>query len=201
MTLHDDGERWGEYNEVHRLRSIHRLCYKWTFSLRPFMIDPKTCSVQDLLHLYVEILEELRSRKILRTANSPVGDYAEWLVANRLGLTLASNSTAGYDALDDQGTRYQIKCRRITREGKSPQLSAIRNLSTKDFDFLIVLLFDHGMEIDQVYKIPHSLVGQYAVYRKHVNAHILIMRGPILSDPCVENITHLFRDLAAVDLT
>lgn len=164
------------------------------------MIDPKISSVQDLLHLYVEILEELRSRKILRTANSPVGDYAEWLVADRLGFRLASNSTAGYDALDDQGVRYQIKCRRISRESKGRQLSAIRNLSTKDFDFLIVVLFDHQMEIDQVYKIPHSLVEQYAVYRKHVNAHILIMRGPILSDPWVENLTHLFCDIAAEDL-
>jgi hypothetical protein len=79
---------------------------------------------------HVEILDELRSRKVVRTSNSPVGDYAEWLVARRMGLKLMTSSMAGYDAFDDQGIRYQIKCRRITRKKKAFQLGAIRNLGT-----------------------------------------------------------------------
>lgn len=54
-------------------------------------------SVQELLTLYVDILDELRERGVIRTENGPIGDYAERLAANRLGLTLVKNSTVGYD--------------------------------------------------------------------------------------------------------
>lgn len=156
------------------------------------MLDPKSCSVQELLHLYVEVLDELRQRNIVRTSNSPVGDYAEWLAAHCLGLTLVSNSMAGYDALDRQGIRYQIKCRRITQENKSRQLSAIRNLDACDFDFLLIILFNHDMKLQKVLKMPHSLVGRFASYRKHVNAHILTLRDSMLADPLVEDLTDQF---------
>ena len=35
----------------------------------------------ELMNMYAEILAELNSRNVVRTYNSPVGDYAEWLVA------------------------------------------------------------------------------------------------------------------------
>jgi hypothetical protein len=38
---------------------------------------------------------ELRSRCVIRTQNNLVGDYAEWLVAKALGMTLLSNSSGG----------------------------------------------------------------------------------------------------------
>ena len=74
------------------------------------------------------------------------------------------------------------------------QLSAIRNLQEKDFDFLIVLLFDHNMNVNQAYQVPHAIIENYSVYRKHVNAHILHMRGPVLLDPRVVNLTEKFRE-------
>ena len=40
----------------------------------------------ELMNMYAEILAELNSRKVVRTYNNPVGDYAEWLVAEKLGL-------------------------------------------------------------------------------------------------------------------
>lgn len=46
----------------------------------------------ELMNLYAEILAELNSRKVIRTYNSPVGDYAEWLVAEKLGFLLEHNS-------------------------------------------------------------------------------------------------------------
>ena len=38
----------------------------------------------ELMNMYADILEELNCRNVVRTYNSPVGDYAEWLVAEKL---------------------------------------------------------------------------------------------------------------------
>ena len=54
----------------------------------------------ELMNMYAEILAELNDRKVVRTYNSPVGDYAEWLVAEKLGFVLEHNSQKGYDAYD-----------------------------------------------------------------------------------------------------
>ena len=63
-------------------------------------MDMREKSTLELMNMYAEILTELKGRKVVRTYNSPVGDYAEWLVATKLGLILEHNSTKGYDAYD-----------------------------------------------------------------------------------------------------
>jgi hypothetical protein len=110
-----------------------------------------------------------------------------------LGLTLMANSTSGHDAVDSSGLKFQIKGRRLTSHNKSRQLSAIRNLANHDFDFLIAVLFDEQVEVTKVVKIPHEIIGKYSQYRQHVNAHILVLRDDILSDPVVEDLTPQFR--------
>jgi hypothetical protein len=155
--------------------------------------ESKLLTTQQLLQYYVQIIDELRTRKIVRTSNSPIGDYAEWLVANRLGLTLVANSTSGHDAVDPSGTKFQIKGRRLTPRNPSKQLGAIRNLKNQDFDYLIAVLFDEQVEVKLVVKIPHAIIEKYARYREHVHAHILVLRDNILSDPMVEDLTSQFR--------
>ncbi|PKO08030.1 MAG: hypothetical protein CVU40_17450 [Chloroflexi bacterium HGW-Chloroflexi-2] len=82
-------------------------------------LDIKSATTAELLQLYGRILEELKTRKVILTANSPVGDYTEWLVANKFGLKLMSNSTKGYDAEDSSGKKFQIKSRHVTRGNKT----------------------------------------------------------------------------------
>lgn len=137
----------------------------------------------ELLQLQASVIDELKTRGVVRTKNNPLGDYTEWLVAKALDLKLATNSAAGYDATDAEGVRYQIKARRITPENQSRQLSAIRKLDQNDFDLLAAVVFDEEYSIIDAVIIPHELVGEYASYRKHVNAHILHVRGAILEDP------------------
>ena len=145
-------------------------------------------TVKDLLQQHSIIIDELKRRKIVRTKNNPVGDYAEWLVAKGLGLELAGNSSAGFDGIDAEGTKVQIKGRRITPENKSRQLGAIRKLKEKDFDQLAAVIFDENYEIIDAVLIPHEVIEEYATYRSHVNAHILHLKGPILSDPRIIDI-------------
>lgn len=139
-------------------------------------------TIRELLSLHTASTEELRSRGVVRTSNSPVGDYTEWLVSRALDLELASNSASGFDALDSSGTRYQIKGRRVTARNNSRQLGAIRNLDSTNFDFLVAIVFDEAFEVIEAVKIPHTIVKKYARLRRHVNGHVLYARGEVLSD-------------------
>lgn len=145
-------------------------------------MDLRKLTNKKLLRLQASITNELLKREVVRTKNNPLGDYAEWLVAKALGLTLETNSKAGYDGIDSEGLRVQIKGRRITSGNKSRQLSAIRKYDKKDFDVLAAVIFDEYFEVMEAYLIPHHVVGEYASYREHVNAHILVLKGPILCD-------------------
>jgi hypothetical protein len=154
--------------------------------------DPKAFSTPDLLRHFADIMDELKQRGVVRTRNNPVGDYAEWLVAQRLDLSLERNSKSGYDATNTSGERFQIKSRRLDPSNNSRQLSVIRNLDAGEFDYLIGILFDRDFTVNKAYKVPHGIIAKYARFSKHQNGHILHLRGDILRDPCVEDITHVF---------
>lgn len=147
---------------------------------------------KDLLKLQSEVMGELRSRGVIRTMNNPVGDYAEWLVASALNLKLSTNSAAGYDAESEAGKKIQIKARRVSNN-KSRQLGAIRNLDKGDFDELVAVVFNEYYEVVEAVSIPHSIVKKYSTYRSHVNAHILHLRGALLSESSVQDISEKLR--------
>jgi hypothetical protein len=108
----------------------------------------------ELLLAYVAVMAELRRRGIIRSSNNPVADYAEGLIARSLNLTLAGRSAAGYDAVDSQGLKYQIKGRRLTPENPSTQLSHIRRLESRPFDVLAAVIFDVNFSVDYAALIP-----------------------------------------------
>ena len=67
----------------------------------------------ELLALWARLMTELQRRGIIRNNNNPLGDFAEGLVCQTLGLQIAQNQAQqGFDATDAQGVRYQIKARR-----------------------------------------------------------------------------------------
>ena len=154
--------------------------------------NPKSLSTSNLLQCFSSILDELKQRGVVRTRNNPTGDYAEWLVATKFKLKLEPNSNAGYDAASSRGkkVRFQIKGRRAK---KSRQLSVIRNLEAKKFDYLIAVFFDDDFAVREAYKIPYKIVKKYAEFNEHQNGHILHLRGDILKDNKVEDITRVLK--------
>lgn len=149
-----------------------------------------------LMNMYAEILTELKSRNIVRTYNSPVGDYAEWLVSNKLNLILEKNSQKGYDAYDtEKKERYQIKSRweRGNPCVQSRELNVIRNYEENQFNYLVIVIFDADFNVKEAYQLPHDMISQYARYSKHHNGHILIAMGRVLEDPRVINLTARFK--------
>lgn len=156
--------------------------------------DLKFFSIPELLRCFADILDELKQRGVVRTRNNPVADYAEWLVSQRLGLLLERNSKSGYDATNTNGERFQIKSRRLDVSNKSRQLSVVRNLEAGDFDYLIGILFDREFRVKEAYKMPQGIIANYADFNVHQNGHILHLKGNVLRDPSVEDITRLLSD-------
>lgn len=152
-------------------------------------VDLSRHDVGALLRLYAKILEELRCRGVTRSSNNPVADYTEYLVSNKLDLTLNGNSASGFDATDSEGNRYQIKGRRLTRQNRSTELSAIRNLPDRPFDSLIAVVYRPDFSIDYAAKVPYEVVVELAKYSKHTNAYRFLMRRSVLDDARVEDVT------------
>lgn len=146
-------------------------------------------SVIELLRAHSEILDELKSKKIVRTKNNPVGGYTEWLVSNKLKLKLEPNSKKGYDATDGKGIKYEIKGRRVTSDNPSKQLSVIRNLKKKHFKYLIGVVFDENYNIMYAAKIPYDVVEAVSSYSKSQKGYVMHLRPSIFRDKRVKDIT------------
>lgn len=142
-----------------------------------------------LLALFAGVMEELRQREVCRSSNNPVADYAEFLVARALGLELAPKSSTGFDAEGEQGRRYEIKARRPTKHNRSRQLSPIRGLDEKHFEYLVGVLFNDDFSVQRACLIPHGIVQEVATYRKHVNGWILHLAESLWNVEGVEDIT------------
>lgn len=153
------------------------------------MSDLQHRSTAELLRLHGQILSELRRREVVRSANGPAGDYAELLFAKAFGWRLEGGSTSGYDAVDETGVRYQVKCRRLTPHNRSRQLSFIRNLPARPFDVLAGVLFDEEFRVRRAALVPVERVQEHASYVEHVNAWRLLLRDAVWEWPGVRDVT------------
>ncbi len=133
-------------------------------------------TVRELLRQYAAVLDALAQTEAIRSKNNPVADYAEWLVAKSLGLHLAPKSSKGFDASDTNGTKYEIKARRLTADNTSRQVSAIRSIRDRQFDFLAGLLFNHEFNVLRAAKIPWVVVSELSTHRKHTYAAVFHLR-------------------------
>jgi hypothetical protein len=138
-------------------------------------------SAPQLLVLHTQIGDELRKRGILRSANNPTGDLSGYLFCKAFGWNQAGNSHANVDAIGADGTRYQIKGRRVTRFNNSRQLSAIRDLKGGHFDFIAGVLFNEDYTVMRAALIPHSVALERAKFVERTNSHRFL-----LQDGCLE---------------
>jgi len=152
-------------------------------------LDLTKLSVQELIALHRSSLRELYDRGIIRTMNSPQGDYAERLVAEAYDGELAPNSEKSWDVVTEAGDRIQVKSRVFdaARAASTRQMSVIRSW---DFDTLVVILFSNkDLSITRAAELTAPVVKEHSRYIKHVNGwrlnatpQILDMGHDITSD-------------------
>ena len=157
-------------------------------------MDNKT--VKQKLNEYSQILHELNEAGIIRTYNAPTGDYAEWIVSQRYDLELETNSNAYYDAIGQDGKRYQIKSRWEHPNNNGIRLSPIHDYdkSTTLFDFLIVVMFNMDYSIKAVYRVRYEDINDLGKFNKHQNGFIIQVTKKFINDPRVVDITEDFSD-------
>jgi hypothetical protein len=160
------------------------------------MIDVSALSPKALLALHASVGEELRGRGITRSSNNPTGDVAEYLFCRAFGWTLTANANANIDAIDAQGTRYQIKARRQTPHNNSRQLSGIRNLPGRHFDFLAGAVFTQTYEVFRAAIIPFSVVEGRATFVQHTNSHRFILHDDVWKADGVCDVTNQLRSVS-----
>ena len=156
-------------------------------------MDWPAFSNQQLLGLYAELMEVLRTRGVVRSSNNPVADFTEGLVAKALGLEVCGNSNSGYDATDPDGIRYQIKGRRVTPQNASTQLSAMRRLQDRPFDIMAAVLFNPDFTVRYAALVPIEAVLKYSNFVEHTNSYTFLFRPSVLEDPLVQDITSKVR--------
>ncbi len=159
------------------------------------MTDLSEKSPQELLRLYADILDELRRRGITRSSNNPVADIAEYLFCKAFGWNLEDNSTAHFDATGPDGITYQIKGRRLARENRSRQVSQIRGLDDKAFDFLAGVLFDHDFSILRAAIVPATVVKRRSTRDAHTNSFRFLLRDEVWGEPGVRDVTEELRNV------
>ena len=161
------------------------------------MTDIAKLPTSDLLTLYARIINELRSRGLTRSANSPVGDLAEYLFCKAFNWEQAGNSKANLDAVDSEGNRYQIKARRLTQHNTSRQLSAIRNLHGNHFDMLAGVLFAEDFGVLRAALVPRTIVIDRARFQQSTKSHRFLLQDNVWDMQGVRDVTE---ELRAVDL-
>lgn len=156
-------------------------------------MDFAALTTRQLLHAHGALMDELRRRDVMRSANNPIGDLAELLFCRAFGWAREGNSAAGFDARDAAGMRYQIKARRITEAPGSRQLSAIRNLASDPFDHLAAVLFDRDFDIHRAALVPIAVVKAAVRRSSHTNSDVLHLRDELWQHADVRDVTDTLR--------
>ena len=162
--------------------------------MEPVDLTRRTTSV--LLADYAAILDELRDRGVVRTANPPAGDYAELLVKTALCGELVDPSVKGHDGVLPDGTTIQVKTRVVTSPRRPGQLQTSPFRSWSIGKVALVLLNADDYSVVQGVLLPSATARALSTPRAHVNGDVLMMTAAVLDHPEAEDITQMLNDAA-----
>ena len=127
---------------------------------------------------YVATRDGLRQLRILRSELSLQADYAEWLVARLLNLTLSKSGVEkDVDAVDENGKKYQIKGR-IVRSISATTSFDFRRRETDAFDYLVAVFFKPSLEVLGVVRVPGAVVFSTGLRRRLPSGFVGIAKLP-----------------------
>lgn len=134
--------------------------------------EPSLLTVGEMLHVYTNLLAELRRRGLVRTNNAPIGDLAEYACAAYYEGELAPNSEKSFDLTAADGRRIQVKVRTIRDDtSSSGTFSAIRSM---DFDACVFILADARTNtIEAAWEWTSAEVAEHGRFSIHTNSTLI----------------------------
>lgn len=139
----------------------------------------------ELIGLYGEVMVELRRRKIVRSANNPIADIAEQLVATYYGVDPEPPNSKTYDVVTADGATIQVKALRRTSKSRR-NLSPLRSL---DFDYVAAVIFASDMQLEAVLLVPVDVVREYMRWSKTWGANCLSITDRLQNDGRVHRLS------------
>ena len=131
-------------------------------------MDLTKLSDNEVIELYPRILNELKSREIIRT-NNLIGELGEYFVASIYrktpslpNLQLNLKSTRNIDATSDKGERYAIKATSGNGTGVFASLPLIDDGKVY-FEYLILVIFNKDYSLKEIYELNWE---QFLQHRK-----------------------------------
>ena len=119
-------------------------------------------TVGELVRLHADTQAWLRAMRVIRSANSPAGDYAELLVAIAYGGQLAPKSTKSWDVAVGS-THLQVKSRTVgTPHGRRRGFSPFRDQPIGDLLCVFVTLDQGTFEVVEGHEIRRDALYLHA---------------------------------------
>ena len=143
--------------------------------------------------LFRQVLNELRERKVIRSANAPTGDYAEWLVQRALGGKLQPSSNKSADLIVRK-KKIQIKAR-VLSDPEKPGERQLSSFRSWDFDDAVLVLFNCRYDVRRATRITVAELEAAAREDKWVAGQRVIARDALLDSG--RDITEKLREAAA----
>ena len=85
------------------------------------------------------------------------GEVGEILACQKLNLKLVLNTiNEGFDAIDEDGKKVQIKCCRSETLDISPNIARVGRFSNHPFDFAILVLLGRKYEVKEIWRAEYD---------------------------------------------
>jgi len=101
------------------------------------------------------------------------GEVGELLVCRQLGLKLVwGNRSEGFDAVDKDGLRVQIKTRRSESEGLPRGAGRISRFSKHKFDYALLAILDHKYKLCEIWRADYNKLKPIIERQKRRNPNL-----------------------------
>lgn len=144
--------------------------------------DIRALSNAELFQAFGLVMEEFRTRKLTRSSNNPVADYAELLVARHFGVEPVAGVQQGYDVLTPDGVRIQVKARRRSPRSKPSHYGWMHKLDDREFDKVACVLFAADFTVVEADLLTWDAAKKFAKSNERVGAHRLPLIKPFMRD-------------------
>lgn len=101
------------------------------------------------------------------------GEVGELLVCHQLGLKLVLDSRSeGFDAVDEDDLRVQIKTRRSESEGLPRDAGRTSSFSKHEFDYTLLVLLDHKYQLCEIWRADYNKLKPIIEKNKRRNPNL-----------------------------